>query len=146
MRSWHGPWGRKDKYGSFAGLQLGELEKAVMELVWRRGECTVRDVHAEFTQSHVYTTIMTTLDRLHKKGLPDRRKEGKAFCYAARLTKPEFEQAITRDLVGILLTEGSAANLLSCFVDAIGEHDAELLRALEDEVRRRRAGQEEEEK
>ena len=144
MHSWRGPWGRKDKYGKLSGLQLGELEKAVMELMWTRGECTVRDLYAGFAQSHAYTTIMTTLDRLHKKGLLDRHKQGKAFCYSARLTKPELEEAMARDLVNMLLTEGSAQSLLSCFVDAIGEHDAELLRELEEEVRRRRAGLEEE--
>jgi len=144
MHSWRGLWGRKDKYGKLAGLQLGELEKSVMELVWTRGECTVRDLHAEFAKSHAYTTIMTTLDRLHKKGLLDRHKQGKAFCYSARLTRPELEEAMARDLVNMLLTEGSAQSLLSCFVDAIGEHDAELLRELEEEVHRRRAGLEEE--
>src|SRR5687768_15185877 len=69
---------------------LGTLERAVMEAIWRRGmETSVRDLHEDFGRKLAYTTLMTTADRLFKKGLLSRRRQGKAFIYAARLSRVE---------------------------------------------------------
>ena len=77
-------------------LAIGKLEREVMEEVWRRGESSVRAVHEALGGRVAYTTVMTTLDRLYKKGLLDRRKEGRAFVYAARVSAEEFERSIAR--------------------------------------------------
>ena len=53
---------------------LGPLEVAVMEILWQRGESAVRDVVDRLERPLAYTTVMTTLDRLYKKALLDRRK------------------------------------------------------------------------
>src|SRR6266545_2624476 len=64
-----------------ASLALGPLEREVLEVTWRRGETRVRDVFSAFDEKVAYTTVMTTLDRLYKKRLLSRRKEGRAFLY-----------------------------------------------------------------
>jgi predicted transcriptional regulator len=66
--------------GEAASSALGTLERQVMDLLWERaGEASVREVHDAFQGSHAYTTLMTTLDRLYKKGLLVRRKERRSL-------------------------------------------------------------------
>src|SRR5512138_941390 len=71
-----------------AGFGLGKLEREVLEEVWRfDGEVSVRDVYRAFDERVAYTTLMTTLDRLFKKNLLNRRKDGRAFLYAAAIAR-----------------------------------------------------------
>lgn len=120
--------------GEMMRSALGELEREIMETVWERGEMSVRDIHSAFGEERAaYTTLMTTCDRLYKKGLLDRRMEGRAFLYAPRITHEEFTQSITKDLIDGLLgkTDGEAKPVLACIVDAVGEYDDEMLDELE---------------
>lgn len=112
---------------------LGKLEREVMEAIWRRGETSVREIHAAFDERAAYTTLMTTLDRLHKKGLLERRKEGRAFLYAPRISREEFTRSVARDVIDGLLgqTNGETKPVLACIVDAVGERDGEMLDELE---------------
>lgn len=111
-----------------------------MELVWSRGESSVRDVVDRLERPLAYTTVMTTLDRLYKKGLLDRRKADRAFVYSPRLTRAEWEQNLAGHLVSSLLAdrERSSDLLISCLVDAVGEQDEALLEDLERKIRRKR--------
>lgn len=117
---------------------LGALETQVMEAVWRRGaEVSVRDVHARFESRLAYTTVMTTMDRLFKKGLLDRRKEGRAFLYSARVTRRQLAFDAGAGLIrGLLESEGEPA--LSFLVDAVTDRDRELLDRLERLVREKK--------
>lgn len=76
---------------------LHALEAELMELVWESGETTVRSaleaLNARAAKPRAYTTIMTTMARLHSKGLLDRRREQRADIYAPRLTREEYRQA-----------------------------------------------------
>ena len=85
---------------------------------------------------------MTTLDRLHRKGVLDRTRRGRAFVYRPRLTRSEFESARAGDALRQALERGgdeSLTPLLSYFVQAVGDRDRELLDELEALVRARRA-------
>ena len=115
------------------GAALGKLEREVMELSWRCGEISVRDVFLAFEERIAYTTLMTTLQRLHKKGVLNRRKQGRAFFYAPRFSPLEFEQGIARDLIEGLIgqAEGGVEPVLACIVDAVSEHDRAFLDALD---------------
>ena len=62
---------------------LGPLERAVMDTIWRGGDFSVREVQGRLANPVAYTTVMTTLDRLYKKGLVHRRRDGRAFVYTA---------------------------------------------------------------
>jgi len=119
---------------------LGHLEKSVMEILWLRGESSVRDVADHLDRPLAYTTVMTTLDRLYKKGLLDRRKEDRAFLYSPRMTRDEFARARAGDLVAGFLAgpQPSRDLLVSCFLDAVGQHDVEMLGELEKKIRDQR--------
>ena len=112
------------------GLALGKLEREVMEEVWKRGEANVRDVHAAFGERAAYTTLMTTLDRLYKKGLLERRKEGRAFLYGPRVSREEFEKGVAKDVIDGLLGL-RAGPVLACIVEAVSERDRSLLDELD---------------
>jgi len=121
--------------------RLGPLEWRVLEALWSRtAPASVRDLQPAFGEI-AYTTLMTTLDRLFRKGVLGRTKQGRAFFYTPRLTRQEFESGRAADALRVAL-EGNSADLgplLSFFVEAVGERDHELLEELESIVRARRA-------
>jgi predicted transcriptional regulator len=122
-----------------AATRMGPLEWRVLEALWDRADpASVRDLHPQFP-AMAYTTLMTTLDRLHRKGLLARTKQGRAFLYQARLTRAEFESARAADAFRVALDGGGGSLALSYFVQAVGERDRELLDELEALVRVRRA-------
>jgi predicted transcriptional regulator len=116
-----------------ASLALGKLERQVLDETWRRGEVSVREVYVSFEERIAYTTLMTTLDRLYKKRLLDRRKDGRAFLYSPALSPEELEQGITQDVIDGLLGHGveSVEPVLACIVDTVSERDRELLDELD---------------
>lgn len=121
---------------------FGPLELEVLESLWQRDEATsVRDLQRSFDDT-AYTTLMTTLDRLYKKGVLDRHKRGRAYVYTPRFSRGELQSLLARDTFEALLgAEGARASLrplISCFVDAVSERDTALLDDLEKLVREKR--------
>ncbi|HEX5885423.1 MAG TPA: BlaI/MecI/CopY family transcriptional regulator [Pyrinomonadaceae bacterium] len=116
-----------------ACFALGKLERRVLEETWRLGEASVRDIYHAFDQRIAYTTLMTTLDRLFKKKLLERRKDGRAFVYAAAVSRDDFDRGIKADVVDGLLGQGAdgVEPVLACIVDTISERDRELLDELD---------------
>src|SRR5579885_1981814 len=87
---------------------LGTLESAVMEILWRRpGESSVHDVSGELDRPLAYTTVMTTLDRLYKKGLLTRRKCERVFLYSPKFSRREWEEQRAGSMVASLLADGA---------------------------------------
>src|SRR5262245_56406454 len=82
---------------------LGALEREVMAIAWTRDELSVRDACEGLGSSVAYTTVMTTMDRLYKKRLLSRRKEGRAFIYRAAASRHEVEGAVAAELVESLI-------------------------------------------
>jgi predicted transcriptional regulator len=119
---------------------LGRLEFDLMQILWSRGESNVRDVVQHLDRPLAYTTVMTTLDRLYKKGLLERRMPDRAFLYSARFSREEWERTRAGRIVAGFLAGPHASRelLLSSFLDAVGEHDAMLLDELEKKIRRKR--------
>jgi predicted transcriptional regulator len=118
----------------------GPLELAVLEVLWNRCEpCSVRALQNEFPDV-AYTTLMTTLDRLYKKSVLMRSKQGRAFFYQTRLSRDEVRSEWATAVFTTLLDGDVGASLvLSSFVGAVGERDELLLNELEELLRRRRA-------
>jgi len=116
-----------------ASLALGKLERAVLDETWNRREVSVRDIYLAFEERIAYTTLMTTLDRLYKKRLLDRRKDGRAFFYAAAVSREEFAHGIREDVIDGLLGHGAEGvrPVLACIVETVSAHDRELLDELE---------------
>ncbi|HEV2615764.1 MAG TPA: BlaI/MecI/CopY family transcriptional regulator [Candidatus Acidoferrales bacterium] len=128
---------RADPLQPFA---LGHLEISVMEILWSRGESSVRDVIRQLPRALAYTTVMTTLDRLYKKNLLERRKSERAFLYLPRLSREAWERKRAGDLVADFLagSQRSSDLLISCLVEAVGQYDKALLDALEKKIRTKR--------
>lgn len=102
--------------------KLGELERAVMEVLWGRADAaTVRDVHAALADSRdiAYTTVMTVLDRLAKKGVVSRRLEGRAWLYV-----PEYSCAdLHADEIVLLMgscSDATRREILTIVSDRLG--------------------------
>ena len=119
---------------------LGALERQVMAVVWNHGEISVRAACGRLGASIAYTTVMTTMDRLFKKGLLARRKVGRAFLYRAAATQKEMEGAVATELVQSLLQRDGCEPLpvLSSLVDAVSDRDRALLDELERLIREKR--------
>ncbi len=123
------------------GPWFGQLELGMLEALWRKGEpASVRDLQGEFPRA-AYTTLMTTLDRLHRKGVLDRVKRGRAFLYSPRLTREELQTGLAEDALRSILGPGAARlrPVLSMLVDAVSRQDRDVLAELERLARQRRA-------
>ena len=119
--------------------RLGPLEFQLLRVLWMRGDATVRELLDDGAFASAYTTVMTTLDRLYKKGLLDRALEGRAFRYRACQTEEEFNRSnLAGELKSLLDSAGDPISPLSFLVDTIAQHDARLLDALERAVDRKR--------
>ena len=128
-------------FGSASGPQLGPFERQLLEKLWVRESATVRDLLADGTIRQAYTTVMTTLDRLYKKGLLDRVAEGRAFRYSPRQSAEELKRVAAVEGIRQLLSSADTSQLpLSYLVDALGAHDAQLLDELQRLVERKRRG------
>jgi predicted transcriptional regulator len=111
-----------------------------MEAVWQFGAGSVRDVAGRLERKLAYTTVMTTLDRLFKKGLLEREMTDRAFVYAPKVTRDDWDRRRAGEMMAGFLAgpEESRQLLLSCLVDAVGKHDAMLLDELERKIQRKR--------
>jgi len=126
-------------FGSDPRPQLGPFEQQLLQKLWSHGSATVRELLADGKIHQAYTTVMTTVDRLYKKGLLDRVAEGRAFRYTPRHTPEELQRVTAMESIGQLLGSADASSLpLSYLVEALGAHDAQLLDELQLLVERKR--------
>ena len=124
------------------GAALGSLERQVMDVMWAGGTFVVREVLARLDRPVAYTTVMTTLDRLYKKGFVARARTGRAFSYTAAQTREQVEAAVAAGVLSGLLSHGTgtAMPILSNLVDAVSREEGglDMLSTLEEMVRERR--------
>ncbi len=107
---------------------FGDLEAVIMNLVWARNvPVTVRELFDELRQERViaYTTVMSTMDNLHRKGWLARVKEGKAYRYAATASREEYSARLMHEA---LAGGGDTTAVLSHFVAQIGDEESQALR------------------
>jgi predicted transcriptional regulator len=118
---------------------LGPLEQRLLDALWARGSATVRELVEGGCEDLAYTTVMTTLDRLFKKGLLTRFEEGRAFRYEARMSREELQREAAGNAFRQWLDASPASLLpLSFLVEILGERDAQLLEDLRKLVERKR--------
>jgi predicted transcriptional regulator len=109
---------------------FGELETVVMHLVWDHdGPVTVRALFEELsaTRPIAYTTVMSTMDNLHRKGWLARERDGKAYRYTAVASREEYSARLMREA---LAEAGDTEAVLSHFVASMDGGQAEALRAV----------------
>lgn len=119
--------------------RLGPLEQKVLGAVWSLGTATVREVVRDGKLWQTYPTIMTTMDRLFKKGLLKRAPEGRAFRYSPRYSPEDLERAQAMGRIQRLLGSQNVSLHLSYLVQAVGAQDERLLDELQTLVERQRA-------
>lgn len=128
--------------GKGAEKLLGELELAIMRVVWRQASVTVRDVVDALSKKRAlaYTTVMTVMGRLADKSLLITEKRGKTYEYRAAQTQAEFESHTVGEVVQSLIADFGGDLAISQFVKQLAEADphqlarlAELARSAQDE-------------
>ncbi|WP_395307238.1 BlaI/MecI/CopY family transcriptional regulator [Mycobacterium sp. AMU20-3851] len=108
---------------------FGDLEATVMDRVWGREDgVTVREVFEEMADARqiAYTTVLSTLDNLHRKGWVRREREGKAYRYWATMTREERSANLMR---AALKTGGKPEAVLAFFVEQMSAEESAQLKA-----------------
>ena len=109
---------------------FGDLETVIMHMVWDRDSpVTVRELLGDLRREReiAYTTVMSTMDNLHRKGWLARAKDGKAYRYTATASREEYSARLMREA---LAGGGDTEAVLSHFVAEMGGQDSEVLAAV----------------
>jgi predicted transcriptional regulator len=109
---------------------FGDLEAVIMHRVWDHdGPVTVRELFEELQAERViaYTTVMTTMDNLHRKGWLARVKQGKAYRYTATASREEYSARLMREALD---DGGDTQAVLNHFVAQMDGEESEVLRAV----------------
>jgi predicted transcriptional regulator len=118
---------------------LGTLEARIMEIVWKREAVTVQDVCEKLGRGSNYKTVMTVMQRLNEKGFLERKKVSRAFVYQARLSRDQFLQAASHQIVTGLVSDFQKMAVTQ-FIDVLDELDPHALETLEQLIRDRSKG------
>jgi len=106
--------------------RLGELERAAMQVVWQAGTATAREVEAALADRGLaYTTWLTVLGRLERKGLLARTKVGRAFAYTAVASREDHIAVLMQQALGQADDRVAA---LQHFARSVSPAEAEALR------------------
>jgi predicted transcriptional regulator len=119
---------------------FGELEAVIMELLWdATAPRLVRDVVADLHPDRplAYTTVMTVMDNLHRKGWLTRERDGRAWRYTTALSRQAYAAQLMNDA---LVTSSDRAGALAQFVEQIDPDDAEALAQVLGEALAQRRG------
>ncbi|NLZ04611.1 MAG: BlaI/MecI/CopY family transcriptional regulator [Phycisphaerae bacterium] len=122
---------------------LGQLQRAVMEIIWSRGEATVHQVRDRLDREKelAYTTILTTLQKLERAGWLEHRSEGKSYVYVPRRSR---EQAGAGSVRGFLkrVFDGNAVAMFQHLIREgdLSEEELKELRRIIDEKRKEMRG------
>ena len=123
-------------------LRLGDLQVAILQVLWNLGEATVQRVtEALEGKRRAPTTIATMLTKMEKRGLVDHRVDGRQFVYRAVLSEPEVTRTLVADLTERLF-EGDVSALVSHLLksEEIERDELVRLRALIVERERKERG------
>ena len=114
-------------------IPLGELQLAIVRVLWDRGEATVAEVHAALHgRGLALTTIATMLRKLEEKGAVAHREQGRQFVYRSRIAAGEVQAHLVGDLVERLF-DGKPLDLVSPLLQE-GEIDLDELDALREQI------------
>jgi BlaI family penicillinase repressor len=104
-----------------------ESELEILQLIWKYGQCSVRDVHEELTKSKDagYTTTLKLMQIMHEKGLVERDTTSKTHLYKALISREQAQQGALNKIISTVF-KGSTSDLV---IQALGQH-----RASKDEI------------
>jgi Predicted transcriptional regulator len=117
---------------------LGPLETEIMQILWEDDRSTVKKVHRKLSQQReiAYTTVMTTMSRLHEKGVLDRHREGLAYVYSPAINEEEFVTMVVQQVLDGLLDDYSDT-AIDYMVDYLARRNPNELRRLHRVLQRR---------
>jgi predicted transcriptional regulator len=107
---------------------FGDLEAVVMDRLWEcDGATTVREVFEDLLRDReiAYTTVMSTMDNLHRKGWLSRERDGKAYRYWPSMTREQYGAALMREALD---AGGRSDRVLAHFLEQISAEDSAALR------------------
>ena len=118
---------------------LGPLESEIMDVVWERGDVTVRDVHTSLGAAKViaYTTVMTTLGRLADKGFLERIEQQPAHHYKARVSRDQYAKSTVKSVVDWLVGHFPDP-AVAYFMDKVEAEDEEVIARLREAIEQRK--------
>ncbi|MET1253717.1 BlaI/MecI/CopY family transcriptional regulator [Aliikangiella maris] len=93
--------------------QPTQAELEVLQVLWQRGDCTVRDVHEELSATHTtgYTTVLKIMQIMFEKGLLERDESSRAHIYSSAVDQSETQGRFVKDLVSKVFA-GSTSKLV----------------------------------
>ena len=104
-----------------------ESELEILQVIWKKGQCSVRDVHEELTKNKDagYTTTLKLMQIMYEKGLVERDTTSKTHLYKALITREQAQNTALDKIIDTVF-KGSTADLV---IQALGQH-----RASKDEI------------
>jgi predicted transcriptional regulator len=124
-------------------LVLGDLETLIMKEIWRQGRATVHGVRNALKSRRklAYTTILTTLRNLERKGFLHHETEGRTFVFMPSIDEGTMARTTVRELLERFF-DGSAARLVNALLEekALSREEFEKLRLKILELRRKKEG------
>jgi predicted transcriptional regulator len=115
--------------------QFGELEAVIMDRLWQWGRpALVREVLDDLREDRplAYTTVMTVMENLYRKGWLRRQRDGRAWRYEPTSSRSAYTAGLMSDALD---TSTDRRTALAHFVLQMSPHDAELLRQALDQAR-----------
>jgi BlaI family penicillinase repressor len=108
-------------------LKPTESELEILQVIWKKGQCSVRDVHEELATSKDagYTTTLKLMQIMHEKGLVERDTNAKTHLYKALISREKAQQGALDKILSTVF-KGSTSDLV---IQALGQH-----RASKDEI------------
>ncbi len=99
-----------------------ESELEILQVLWQKGNCTVRQVHEELAKNKEsgYTTTLKLMQIMHDKGLVTRDSSAKTHIYSAAVSEKHTQKSAVEKMINTLF-KGSAADLV---MQALGHHKA----------------------
>jgi BlaI family penicillinase repressor len=125
-----------------ARMTLGDLQHAIMTVLWERREATAADVHRALQAERglALTTIATMLRKMEDKGVVAHRRDGRQFVYRPTVSREEIRESMVGELVERLF--GGDARALVAHLVSEHEIDPGELSALRRRVQGRDEGSE----
>jgi predicted transcriptional regulator len=110
------------------GRTFGDIERAIMDLLWSRSRITGKEVFKSLSQEReiALTTVLTVLERLVKKGLVNKKKGDIAYLFSPACTRDEFTEGVSQEVLkGVFEISGGSAT--ASFVDILADTDPDEL-------------------
>lgn len=119
--------------------QPTQAELQVLQVLWDKGDSTVKDVHQHLSESHKsgYTTVLKIMQIMHEKGLLDRDESSRAHIYSANITQSETQGRMVKELVSRVFQGSTSQMLVSALNGKSSKKEIAEIRAVLNELEKK---------